>query len=89
MTLDDPEFLAKRSAYIDTIRTMGRPLRMAGFVAILVGVGLLLWARTNTALPAWTSWIAYGLLGAGWVAFIYVVVQRSRWVRANPFDPNL
>lgn len=88
MTLEDPEFLKKRAAYIDHLRAMGRPIRWAGLAAIIFGVALLAWSRVNPALPAWSDWVAYAFLAAGWLAFIYVVAKRSQWVRANPFDPN-
>jgi hypothetical protein len=86
--IDDPEFLNRRIAYIDTLRRMGRTIRWVGFAAIMGGVGLIFWSHTTPGAPAWTIWLGYALMGAGWVAFIYVVVQRARWARANPFDPS-
>ena len=73
---------------LDTIRAMGRPIRMAAFVVIMGGMGLFFWGRTHPGSAAWVSYGSFGLMAAGWLALIYVTVQRSRWVRANPFDPN-
>ena len=42
---DDPALLDRQSAYLDTLRTLYRPYRTAGFIACLLGAMLLILAR--------------------------------------------
>ena len=86
--IDDPELLTRKAAYIDTIRTLHRRERQAGFVACLVGVLVLVWGRLGEGAPPWAAWIGLVVIAAGWGLFVYVMVRRSAWVRAHPFDPN-
>ena len=86
--IDDPDLIAKRTAYIDTLRAMYRRERLVGFVLILAGFGLVApswWIRdwSHLAINA-----GYGLIAIGWVIFIYVIWRRTAWRRANPFDPK-
>ena len=85
---DDAELLARRAAYIDTLRGLYRRERLIGFFLILAGFLLILpswgiytWSHTLIA-------VGYGLIAAGWVLFIYVIWRRTAWRRANPFDPK-
>ena len=86
--IDDPDLIAKRTAYIDTLRAMYRRERLVGFVLILAGFGLVapswwIWDWSHLAINA-----GYGLIAIGWVIFIYVIWRRTAWRRANPFDPK-
>ncbi len=84
----EAELLAKRAAYIDTLRALYRRERLVGFFLILVGFALVVpswWA------PDWSHNLilaGYGLIAAGWVAYVYVIWRRTAWRRANPFDPK-
>jgi hypothetical protein len=85
--IDDPELLAKKAAYIDTLRGLYRRERTAGFVACLLGVLALVWARYSPGAPAWALWVSLAVVAGGWLLFVYVIWRRSVWVRAHPFDP--
>jgi len=84
----EAELLAKRAAYIDTLRGLYRRERLVGFCLILGGFALV--------APSWwtLNWshlaiqIGYGVIMLGWVFFIYVIWRRTAWRRANPFDPK-
>lgn len=78
----------RRSAYVDALRAQGRPQRMAGFIACLAGVLILVIARFRLGGETWLLWAGVGVIGVGWALFIYAVAQRLTWVRAHPFDPN-
>lgn len=86
---DDPELLAKRAAYIDTLRGLHRRERLVGFVLILAGFLLVMPAYNEAWIWPHAAILAgYGLIAAGWVAFVYVIWRRTAWRRANPFDPK-
>ncbi len=84
----EAELLAKRAAYIDTLRGLHRRERLVGFFLILAGFGLVapswwIWNWSHNAILA-----GYALIAAGWVFFVYVIWRRTAWRRANPFDPK-
>ena len=85
---DDPALIAKRVAYVRTVRGLYRNERIAGLLASLVGALLLIWGRMGQGAPAWAVYIAFLAIGAAWVLFAYVIIRRTRYVRAHPFDPQ-
>ena len=85
---DDPQLLAKRVAYVKTIRGLYRNERIAGLVGCLIGALLLIWGRQAAGAPAWAAPTGLVTIGAGWVLFAYVILRRTRYVRAHPFDPQ-
>ena len=87
MTLDDPEVLIRRAAYIDRIRGMYQRERTIGIFGCLVGVLLLIIARYRMPGAPWAMWAAIAIIGAAWLLFAYVIFKRTAWVRAHPFDP--
>jgi hypothetical protein len=86
--IDDPDVLAKKAAYIDTIRGLYRRERTLGYVGSLVGVLALVWARYAGYAPPWALWVAVAVIAASWALFAYVIFKRTAWVRTHPFDPN-
>jgi ABC-type Fe3+-siderophore transport system permease subunit len=86
--IDDSDLNTRRAAYADTIRALGRRERGFGFIACLVGALLLIWGRMVSGAPDWA--VAAGLvtIAAGWLLFVYVILRRTRYVRAHPFDPQ-
>jgi len=38
--------------------------------------------------PAWAVPVAFLVIGAAWSLFAYVIIRRTRYVRAHPFDPQ-
>ena len=85
---DDPQLLAKRVAYVRAIRGLYRNERIAGLVGSLVGAMLLIWGRMGQGAPAWAVPVAFLVIGAAWALFAYVIIRRTRYVRAHPFDPQ-
>ena len=85
---DDPQLLAKRVAYVKTIRGLYRNERIAGLVGCLIGALLLIWGRQVAGAPAWAAPTGLVTIGAAWVLFAYVILCRTRYVRAHPFDPQ-
>jgi len=85
---DDPQLLARRVAYVKTIRGLYRNERIAGLVGSLIGAPLLIWGRMSPEASAWAVPVAFLVIGAAWVLFAYVILRRTRYVRAHPFDPQ-
>jgi hypothetical protein len=86
--IDDPELLAKQSAYIDKIRGLYKRERNAGFVFCLVGVLGLVLVRFRLEAPPWALWAPLGIVALGWALFAWSIYKRTAWVRAHPFDPD-
>lgn len=86
---NDPVVMQRKAAYIDAIRRLHRNKRSAGFVACLLGVLVLAWSRFSPTAPQWAQWIGLSVIAAGWLLFTYVIVSRTRYVRAHPFDPQV
>ena len=86
--IDNPQLLAKRVAYVRTIRGLYRNERIAGLVGSLTGALLLIWGRMAQGAPGWAVPVAFFLIGAAWSLFAYVIIRRTRYVRAHPFDPQ-
>ena len=86
--IDDSAFNLRKAAYADTIRNLGRRERGIGFVACLVGAVLLIWGRTVAGAPVWAVVAGLVTIAAGWSLFAYVIIRRTRYVRAHPFDPQ-
>ena len=86
--IDDSALNTRRAAYVDTIRGLHRRERGVGFVACLVGALLLIWGRTVQGAPFWAVVAGLVTIGAGWMLFAYVIIRRTRYVRAHPFDPQ-
>ena len=85
---DDSAILAKRTDYVRAIRGLYRVERMVGLVGCLVGALLLIWGRQAAGAPAWAVPTGLVTIGASWVLFAYVIIRRTRYVRAHPFDPQ-
>jgi len=60
----------------------------AFFVACLVGAILLVWGRVVEGAPFWAVVAGLAIIGVGWSLFAYVIIRRTRYVRAHPFDPQ-
>lgn len=83
----DPE-LAERQAWIKKVRELHRNKRMIGFAGIIAGAGILLWWKYTPGAPDWAMWAGGGLLVVSWAVFIYVIVDRYRWVKKHPYKPS-
>jgi hypothetical protein len=85
---DDPATLERQSAYLDRVRSLGRPQRFAGFVACAAGVAMMVLARYRLGGAPWLLWPGVAIVALGWGLFIYALARRLTWVRTHPFDPN-
>jgi hypothetical protein len=89
---DDPEpapsELNRRVAYVKTVRGLYRNERIAGLLGSLIGALLLIWGRMGQGAPPWVVPVAFLVIGAAWSLFAYVIIRRTRYVRAHPFDPQ-
>ena len=72
-------------AYIDHLRGLHRFERLVGLIIILIGVAIVV-TSTYTPLPKMAVLLAYAMLAAGWVVFFYVILKRTAWRKANPFE---
>ncbi len=86
--IDDSDLNIRKAAYADTIRGLHRRERGFGFVACLLGAILLVWGRVVEGAPFWAVVAGLAIIGAGWSLFAYVIIRRTRYVRAHPFDPQ-
>ncbi|WP_454760128.1 hypothetical protein [Caulobacter segnis] len=86
--IDDSALNTRKAAYFDTIRALGRRERGMGLVACMLGAILLIWGRTAQDAPFWAVVAGLVTIGAGWLLFAYVIIRRTRYVRAHPFDPQ-
>lgn len=81
----DPEH-DRRIAWITSVRGMHRYKRFAGFIGCILGAALLLWARYSPEqAPTWAMPVGFIVIGASWLLFVYVIITRWRWVKANPY----
>lgn len=88
MSLEEAELYRRRSAYIDRLRALYRRERYIGMALILAGAALVIAQRFVWSWPHWAIWAGYGLIAVGWVLFVLVILRRTAWRRANPFDPE-
>ncbi len=81
----DPEH-DSRMAWLTKVRAMHRNKRMLGFAGIILGACLVVWARLSpTEAPSWALMAGFGVLAVSWLVFVYVIFDRSRWVKKNPY----
>lgn len=80
----DPE-LANRLAWIEKVRGLHRNKRMIGFAGVMAGAGMLLWWKMTPEAPDWAMWAGGTILGLSWLVFVFVIFDRWRYVRNNPY----
>ncbi|HEX5006217.1 MAG TPA: hypothetical protein VFV70_03835 [Hyphomonadaceae bacterium] len=78
----------RRVAWITRVKNMHRNKRMLGLVGIILGASLVAWARFSLDAPSWALPAGFAVLGVSWVVFIYVIYDRWRWVKNNPYKPG-
>ena len=76
---------AARLAWITHVKRLHRNKRMLGFAGIILGAAMMVWWKLDPTAPDWAMWASVGVLAASWAAFIYVIVARWQWVKANPY----
>jgi uncharacterized membrane protein len=87
-TQADPE-TQRRLDWVKKVRLMHRNKRMLGFAGIILGAGMVSWARLSPSeAPPWALYTGFSILAVSWAVFIYVLIDRGRWVRNNPYKPG-
>jgi hypothetical protein len=77
--LDDP---GERAAYRGELRRLMRVPRLIGFLLVVIGTGLVIYAqRAGIAGPLRA--IGWGIVAIGWLNLIAIIVYRSRYHRAR------
>lgn len=75
-----PELRAEVRAYM-------RLVRWTVLALLALGGGLVVWPRLSgewpMAGPVPLQWIGFGLVGAAWIIFAFVIVRRTRFCRAR------
>jgi len=77
-----------RVAYIDTVRNLHKRERHIAMAGCLLGVLLMAAGGFMEGAPSWLRWAGLAVIAPSWALFVYVVVSRTRYVRAHPFDPG-
>jgi len=81
--------LSRRAEYVDGIRKMHRGKRLIGMIGCLLGVLVMMTgAYIGGGQLVWLRYVGLAVIAASWMLFIYVMVSRTRYVRAHPFDPG-
>ena len=66
-----------------SVRHLHRGKQTAGLLACAVGALVLMWGRLRADAPEFAVLAGFALIGLGWALFAYVIVQRTRYVRAQ------
>ncbi len=86
---EDSVFMIRRAAYVQEVRAVALRARRAGWFALLLGVATFAWATFEGPGPGsrLADW-AIAAVGLGWALFFYVMLRRTEYARAHPFDPE-
>lgn len=87
--IEDADLIQRRTAYVQTVRNMGRTHRNAGLAASLLGALMLVLATTRgQGAHSPLGYASVAVIALGWALFIYVTVRRIAFVRANPYPQS-
>jgi hypothetical protein len=75
----------RRLAWVSKVRGLHRNKRIIGFAGIIAGSGMLLWWKLTPSVPDWAMWAGGGVLAVSWLLFGYVIFDRWRYVKNNPY----
>ena len=80
--LDDP---VERAAYRKELRRLMRVPRLLGFLFVLLGTGLVIYAqRAGIAGPL--KPIGFGVMALGWLNLLLILYFQARYHRARMAD---
>ncbi|CAN5297628.1 hypothetical protein BH11PSE2_BH11PSE2_02550 [soil metagenome] len=87
---DEAAEIQRRIAYITEVRKIASLPRSVGFACCLVGAVLIIWASYRVPGGAFSPFglTALAVIIGGWLLFAYSIFQRTRYVRAHPFEPK-
>jgi hypothetical protein len=77
--LDDP---VERAAYKGELRRLMRVPRLLGFLLVLVGTGLIIYAQRAGVQGALKP-IGFGVMGLGWLNLLMILYFQGRYHRAR------
>jgi len=84
---EEAALIERRLAYIAKVRGLHKAKRNAAFVGCLVGVLAMMFGRFRyTDFSAVMLWGGLAVVLISWATFLFVSVQRARYVRAHPFE---
>jgi drug/metabolite transporter (DMT)-like permease len=66
-----------------SVRQLHSGKQTAGLLSSVVGALLLIWGRLRPEAPDLAVPAGFVLIGLGWALFAYVIVMRTRYVRAQ------
>jgi len=66
-----------------SVRQLHANKQTAGLLACVAGAVLLIWGRVRPEAPELAVAAGLALIGLGWALFAYVIVMRTRYVRAQ------
>jgi drug/metabolite transporter (DMT)-like permease len=66
-----------------SVRNLHAHKQTAGLLACVAGAVLMIWGRFSAGAPALAVPAGLALVVLGWALFAYVIVQRTRYVRAQ------
>ena len=66
-----------------SVRQLHANKQTAGLLACVAGAVLLIWGRVRPEAPDLAVPAGLALIGLGWALFAYVIVMRTRYVRAQ------
>ena len=71
-----------------SVRDLHANKQTAGLLACVAGAVLLIWGRVRPEAPDLAVPAGLFLIGLGWALFAYVIVMRTRYVRAQLQNGN-
>jgi len=77
--LDDP---AERAAYKSELRRLMRVPRLLGFLFVILGTGLVIYAQ-RAGIEGALKPIGLGVMGVGWLNLLMILYYQSRYHRAR------
>ena len=66
-----------------SVRHLHANKQTLGLLACVAGAVLLIWGRVRPEAPDLAVPAGLALIGLGWALFAYVIVMRTRYVRAQ------
>jgi hypothetical protein len=77
--LDDP---AERAAYKRELRRLMRVPRLLGFLLVLVGTGIIIYAQ-RAGIEGALKPIGFAVMAVGWLNLLLILYYQSRYHRAR------
>ena len=77
--LDDP---AERTAYKKELRRLMRVPRVLGFLFVILGTGIVIYAQ-RAGIEGALKPIGFGVMGLGWLNLLMILYYQGRYHRAR------